>query len=396
VQNLVVRVLGLATLFALAACGRTDTAPTQGRRPDPGPVPVLVATATEQSLPVQLRAVGTVEASASVEVRARVGGEIRQVHFKEGSEVKKGDWLFSIDPRPLQVALDEARARLQRDQVLLAQAEAEAQRYGDLVKQEYVTRQQHDQAQANAAALRASVAVDEAAVASATLQLEYARITAPIGGRTGSVLVHAGNVTGPGDPRPLVVILQTRPVHVRFALPARHLADVRAAVAGQQPLAVQVLVGGQAGSTPIDGRLDFVDNAVNAGSGTVELKALFDNVDALLWPGQFVDVVLTLGAQDRALVVPTAAVQTGQQGDFVYVVGEDGTAAVQPVVVGRSAGELSAVEGGLRAGLTVVIDGQLRLLPGSRVAVRQPPGAASRPATAAVTPDASGSGIAAP
>jgi membrane fusion protein, multidrug efflux system len=364
-------------LAAVAACADSAGQPT-GKRPDQAPVPVVVAGATQQPLPVQLRAVGNVFAFATVSVKARVGGEIDRVHFKEGSEVRQGDPLFTIDPRPFQVVLDEANARLSRDRALLAQAEADVQRYTDLVKQEYVTKQQFDQAQANAAALRASVAVDEASSANAKLQLDYASIRAPISGRTGSLLVNAGNMVNPSDPKPLVVILQTRPVFVQFSVPGKHLNDIRAAAA-QHKLRVMVTPAGQ-GATPITGQLDFVDNTVDATSGTIALKALFKNDDNALWPGQFVDVVLTLSEQQTALVVPSTAVQTGQQGTFIYVVTGEQTAVMRPVVVGRVQDDLTVIEQGIAAGDTVVVDGQLRLVPNAKVVIRSAAQASSRAA----------------
>ncbi|MBN2360802.1 MAG: efflux RND transporter periplasmic adaptor subunit [Deltaproteobacteria bacterium] len=367
----------LAMAMSVAvACERNGGHPAPGVRGGAGaPVPVVVGRAVRQPIPIELRAVGSVEALATVSVRARVSGEIKRVHFKEGSEVKQGALLFTIDPRPFQVALAEAEARLARDRVLLEQAKTELQRYADLVKQEYVTRQQFDQAQANVAALTASVQVDTAAVDNAELQLDYASIKAPISGRTGSLLVNAGNIVGPADAKPLVVILQTRPVYVQFTVPGRQLADIRAAVA-EHKLQVAVRPSGQAATAPLLGQLEFVDNAVDRASGSIALKAQFDNADGALWPGQFVDVVLALGEQTDAVVVPTAAVQTGQQGSFVYVVSAGQTAQLRPVTVGRSVDGLTAIERGIEPDETVVVDGQLRLIPGALIAVKS---ASSRP-----------------
>jgi len=375
-RRCLVSVLALALL---SSCGRADGAPP-GAKPQGGPgggvpVPVVVTQAVQRAIPIQLRAVGAVEALARVAVRARVSGEIKQVHFKEGSEVKQGAPLFTIDPRPFQVALAEAAARLARDQVLLEQAKSELQRNADLVKQEYVTRQQYDQTAANVAALTASVQVDAAAVDNAQLQLDYASIKAPISGRTGSLLVNAGNIVGPNDPQPLVVILQTRPVYVQFTVPGRQLGDLRAAVA-QQKLKVMVTPSGQAGATPLVGQLEFVDNAVDRASGSIALKAQFDNADGALWPGQFVDVVVALGEQADAIVVPTSALQTGQQGTFVYLVSAEQTAVVRPVTAGRDFGNQTVIERGIEPGETVVVDGQLRLVPNAKVAFKT---ASSRP-----------------
>lgn len=377
------RIAVALALALLVACGRSGSdQPGPGPKGGPGgggPVPVVATQAAQQAIPIQLRAVGTVEALARVAVRARVSGEIKQVHFKEGSEVKQGAPLFSIDPRPFQVALAEAEARLARDQVLLEQARTELARNADLVKQEYVTRQQYDQSAANVAALTASVQVDGAAVANAQLQLDYASIKAPISGRTGGLLVNAGNIVGPNDPQPLVVILQTRPVYVQFSVPGKQLDDVRAAVA-QHKLSVVVKPSGQATAAPITGQLEFVDNTVDRSTGSIALKAQFANADGALWPGQFVDVVLALGEQADAVVVPTTAVQTGQQGSFVYVVTTEQTAAVRLVTVGRSVDALTAIERGIEPGETVVVDGQLRLVPNAKVVVKAAPAPASQPA----------------
>ncbi|MFH1177809.1 MAG: efflux RND transporter periplasmic adaptor subunit [Acidobacteriota bacterium] len=330
-------------------------------------VPVMVAKVEQKTVAVTFRAIGHVESIESVAVRARVGGELQKVWFAEGQPVGAGETLFTIDPRPFETALAEAEARLARDQALLAKAQADTARYAGLVKQEFVTREQFDQLQANAAALRAGVAADQATVESARLQLDYCTIKAPIAGRTGDLLVTKGNLVKANDDRPLVTLNQTRPIYVVFSVPAQILPTI----VGRQREGIKVAAsmpgGGQAGA----GVLTFIDNAVDPTTSTLLLKATFANQDEKLWPGQFVDVVVTLGEEAGRFVVPTPAVQTSQQGQYVFVVREDGTVEMRTVKVDRSDEREAVIESGLAAGETVVTDGQLRLSPGSRVEIKQ-------------------------
>jgi multidrug efflux system membrane fusion protein len=347
-----------ALLLALAACG--------GEQPPPArpPVPVTVAEARLESAPIELAATGTVDARATVEVRSRVGGEVVRVHFREGDEVERGQLLFTVDPRPFQTALAEAEADLERNRVLAENAAREAERYADLVAKDFVTREEHDRAQAQARALAAGLAADRAAVAEARLQLDYATVRSPIDGRAGRVLVHAGNNVSAND-QPLLVLHQMAPVDVRFPLPQQYLSEVRRRASVG---ALQVVAKEPGGASHL-GELSFLDNAVDPATGTIQLKATFDNANRALWPGQLVEVSLRLG-DEQAVVAPEAAVQSGQQGDFVFVVRDDGTVEQRPVVVARSLGGRVVLGDGLAGGETVVVDGQLRLIPGAKVVIQ--------------------------
>jgi multidrug efflux system membrane fusion protein len=365
--------LALAVALAAAGCAKTDEAP---KRP---PVPVEVATAAREATPLEIAATGTVESRANVSVRSRIAGEVLRVHFTEGEEVRQGQLLFTIDPRPFQTALAEAQADLARNRVMAENAGREAARYAELVEKDFVTREQHDRAQSTARALEAGLAANEAAVADARLQLEYASVRSPIDGRAGAVLVHPGNNVKASD-ETLVVLHQMEPVDVRFPVPQRDLAEVRRRAAVGELQVVAREQGGEART----GRLSFVDNAVDTATGTIQLKASFDNTDRALWPGQLVQVTLRLGEED-AVVAPEGAVQSGQQGDFVFVVKGDGTVESRPVRVARSIGGRVVIAEGLEGGETVVTDGQLRLVPGAQVVVKGADGEGEAAAAAAPT-----------
>jgi multidrug efflux system membrane fusion protein len=352
----------LAAMLVLAGC---SGAGTSAARPSDA-APVEAATVAKKSMPLELRAVGNVEARSSVEVRARVAGQILSVHFAEGQHVRKGDLLFRIDPRPYEAVLRQAEAALARDRALQKNAEVEAKRFEGLIRDGIVTQEQHDEAHAQAESMRATVAADEAAVERARLDLGFCSVTAPIAGRAGAILVHPGNLVGPSTDA-LVVLLQTRPIYVTFSVPERELAAIRARSASG-PLEVEALASGtQAGSR---GTLSFVDNTVNTATGTIQLKATFPNDDGALWPGQFVDVLLRLAVENDVLVVPLPAILEGQAGTYVYVVKPDFTAETRPVEVQRSVGQEAIVARGLAEGERVVTDGQLRLAQGTRVEIK--------------------------
>lgn len=356
---------GAAVLLAAAlvvSCGG-DKVGTRGGAP---PVPVTAAKAVVKTVPLSFRAIGHVEPIETVAVRARIGGELQRVSFTEGQTVAAGATLFTIDPRPYQAALAQAEAGLARDRALLAKADADITRYAGLVSQDYVTKEQFDQITANAAALRAAVAADQANVDNNRLNLAYCTISAPVRGRTGALAVKVGNLIKAND-QPLVTINQTRPIYVTFSVPAQFLP----ALTSRREDGIKVaatLPGGEA--TTQEGTLSFIDNAVDAASGTILLKATFTNEAEALWPGQFVDITVVLGEEANRVVVPAPAVQTGQQGQFVYVIKDDDTAELRPVQVARSDDREAVIASGLAAGETVVTDGQLRLLPGTRVAVK--------------------------
>ena len=349
---------------SLAACGGRSALTPAG-------LPVTAARAEKRPLPYEIAATGTAEPVQTVAVVSQVGGQLAKVTFKEGEDVKAGQLLIQIDPRPYQAVLDQSLGILARDQAQLANAEADLKRYEALVAKEYVTAQQYEQAKTTAQAQRATLAADRANVETARLNLQFASIRAPISGRAGSLLVKEGNLVKAGG-QPLVTINQIHPILVRFAVPVVHLPLLRQY--GSAALPVQVRPGGVSGTAaPTNGTLSFVDNAVDTLTGTILLKARFENVDGALWPGEFVNVVLALFTQGDALVVPSSAVVQGQQGPFVFVVKADNTAETRPVAIGRVAGDLTVIEKGLEVGELVVTDGQLRLTAGAKVQVKGAP-----------------------
>ena len=352
----------LAVSLALAACG--GGAP---KKLPPPEAPVRVAKVERQAVPLEVAAVGHVEASSIVSVKPQVGGVVLKVGFREGEDVAVGQILFQIDPRPFQAALAQAKANLERDRARLAEAERTLVRYEELIKKEYVTQEQLDGARANSAALKATVVGDEAAVEQSRLNLAYCQIESPVAGRTGSLLVYAGNVVKAGDDKPLVILNQIEPVRVSFAVPERVLADVKAR-SREGKLKVTVTPPGGA---PHEGELTFVDNAVDSTTGTITLKATFANRDRALWPGQFAQVALNLATDAAVTVVPTDAVQTGQMGTYVFVVKEDKTVDLRPITVVRSWKSVSVIANGLKPGETVVTDGQIRLAPGTRISIKE-------------------------
>jgi membrane fusion protein, multidrug efflux system len=346
-------------LLALTAC-------SEQAAPPPPPVPVRIATAERRPVPFELAATGTVEPLQTVSVQAQVGGILRRVAFREGDEVKKGQVLFELDARPYRAELDQALASLARDKAQSSNAAQEAARYEALVEKQYVTAQQYEQAKTSAAAARATLAGSQAAVDQARLNLQYATIRAPITGRTGSLLVREGNLVRANATQPLVTINQIRPILVRFGIPAPNLPLIRE-YAGKKIIVRAEAVGGGESS---EGSLSFIDNAVDTTTGTILLKGRFPNDDGSLWPGAFVNVRLQLYVEPDALVVPSAAVVSGQQGDFVFVIQPDSSAATRAVTVNRTAGDYAVVSGDVQAGDQVVVDGQLRLRQGSKVQIK--------------------------
>jgi len=350
----------LATVLVLALGCKTRAASGPPR------VPVTVARAEQRAVPFEIAASGNVEPRQTASVQSQVTGIITGVAFREGDDVAAGQLLFQIDPRPLKAALDQANAVLARDLAQAQNAQLEADRYGQLVQQDYVTKQDYDEKRATAAALAATVRADSAAVSTAALNLAWASIRAPIAGRTGRLLVRAGNLVRANMDQ-LVVINQIHPILVRFAVPSQQLPGVQRYRGNQLP----VLVSPSAGDTTvIQGTLTFVDNSVDTTTGTVLLKAEFPNTDNALWPGEFVAVRLRLFVQDSALVIPNQAVMSGQQGTYVFVVSQDGIAQSQPVTVARTSGAYTVVSQGVHAGDQVVTDGQLRLVSGSAVEIK--------------------------
>jgi multidrug efflux system membrane fusion protein len=354
----------LAATLSLTGCSGRKSAPSP-------PVPVTVARVVVQPEPMSLNSVGTVEPIETASVKAQVGGVITKVSFSEGQNVRAGQILFQIDPRPFQTALDAATAQLARDKSQAENAEIQAKRYADLVKKDYVTQEQYDAARTQAEALRSTVQVDEAAVEQAELNLGYASIVAPISGRTGSLLVKRGNVVKPNDAA-LVVINQMRPIRVSFAITESQLPQVQK-YATRGKLEVHVNTSRDSSRSEVKGRLVFIDNEVDSGTGTVTLKAEFSNQNDPLLPGQFVDTELVLTVEPSALTVPAVAVVTGQEGTFVFVVGPDKKVEKRPVKVNRTLNNTAVIDEGLKAGQTVVTDGQMRLVPGATVAIKSSP-----------------------
>jgi multidrug efflux system membrane fusion protein len=357
----------VALLPLLGACssGSGDAA-TDGRR-GAQPVPVTVAKVEAKDVPTQIRAIGNVEPYSSVTVKSQVKGQIAEVHFQEGQRVAHGDLLFTIDPRPFEAALRQAEANLARDLAEANNAKIEAGRRERLLAQGFVSRDEYDQAQTQAASLEAAARADRAAVENAKLELQYCYIRSLIDGRVGQILVHAGNVVKDNDTT-LAVINQIRPAYVSFSVPEQDLPEIHRRAA-EQKLAVQAFIG-KDNADPIVGDLSFINNTVDTATGTILLKGLFKNEDEALWPGQFVDVALVLGVHRNAVVVPAAAVQTGQQGRYVFVVGSDMVATIKPVVVGTSVGHDIVIEQGLQPNETVVTDGQVRLAPNMKVEIK--------------------------
>ena len=399
--------LSLAVLgLALAGCGGIGVNASGGAGAEKGggrgrkgggggDVPVVVAAAAQRNVPVEVQVIGNVEAFSTISVRAQVTGQITEVHFKEGDFVKKGDLLFVIDPRPLEAALNQMQANVSRDQAALGQAQAnlakdtaqadyqrsQATRYAQLFEQKVVSRDQMEQMRANADAIAQSVEADKATIASATaaigaskaavenarVQLGYTRIPSPIDGRTGNLTVKQGNVVT-ANSQELMTINQVEPIYVTFAVPEAQLTAIKR-YSAQSKLVVRAKP--QDDSAPEEtGALSFIDNAVDVTTGTIKLKATFQNSDHQLWPGQFVRVNLRLTTRAGATVVPNEAVQTGQAGSYIYVVKPDRTVESRTVTVGARVDNDMVIESGLEPGETVVTEGQLRLAPGSRVTTR--------------------------
>jgi membrane fusion protein, multidrug efflux system len=381
----------IALLAAQLAC---STASTSANGPGHGGLPpasVTVATAEQQDVPVQIKQIGAVEALAVIAVKAQIGGELTKVLFREGDDVRQGQQLFEIDPRPYQQAIDQAQAAIAKDDALIAQAQAnlardnvqtanakeQAERYAALAKDGLISKDQNstyqatfnsqneslraDEAAINSA--KASLNVDKAALETAKLNLSYCFIRSPIDGRAGSLLVQAGNLVKANDTTALVNINQVHPIAVSFSVPEQLLGEIRS-YSKDNALAVTAILSPERSVT---GQLNFIDNSVDNTTGTIKLKAEFSNADRALWPGQFVNVVMTLRTLRGVTVVPSEAVQSGQAGQFVFVVKPDQTVEARPVKLGQAIDHRIVVESGIAPGDTVVTDGQMRLIAGAPV-----------------------------
>jgi multidrug efflux system membrane fusion protein len=423
----------LLTVACLGACSNGES--NQGQLKNAAEregVPVTIDTAVSKTVPVQIRAVGSVQAYASVTLKSQLDAEVARVHFSEGQAVKKGDLLFTLDPRPWETALRQAEANLGRDtaqlqqteaavaQTMAAEKQAEAnlardaaqlenaniqlRRYKGLIDEGAVSKEMYDQVRTNAAALEATIEADKAAIAntmasiraaqatvenvkavikadqatveSARVQLSYTTIRAPMDARAGNLLVRAGSaVKARDDTAQMLVLNQIQPIYVSFSVPEQYLQDIKKFLAAGT-LRVQASPRGQDDS-PASGELSFVNNTVDPGTGTIQLKATFPNRESTLWPGQFVTVMLTLTTQPDAVVIPSQAIQTGQQGQYVYVMRSDSTVESRPVTVGLRFDGKTVIEKGVSPGDKVVTDGHLRLVPGTRVQVKNAATAAS-------------------
>lgn len=331
-------------------------------------------------MPITIPAVGAVEAIAMAQIRAQVTGQLMAVHFAEGRDVAKGQPLFSLDPRTFKAALAQAESVLARDQANLQNTQAQQARTDQLFQRGIISRDQYDSGRASSAALAATVEADKAAVETARLNVQYAEITAPMAGRTGALGAHVGDMVRANDTAPLVIINQLAPIYVTFSVPGRFLPDIRRYQA-QRPLTVMATAppaidigavgAAAAGGPPERGAVTFIDNAIDATTGTIRMRATFANAGGRLWPGAFVQVVLQLATQADAIVVPATAVQASQDGQYVYVIAADRTAEMRPVHVARQQGDWMVVADGLAAGEEVVTDGQLRLVPKAKVSVAQ-------------------------
>jgi multidrug efflux system membrane fusion protein len=382
------RVLSALALYAslavgalpLTACTRTATA-TDAAAPGPGrgggrggasAIPVATTHVLDKTLPVMTQTVGNVEAFSTVEIHALVAGQLMSVNFAEGDDVKQGQLLFTIDRRPFEVALRQAQATLAKDQAQADNAKGQLKRDDDLLKRGLMTQADYDTQVASTRTLEETLKADQAQIDSAKLNLDYTQVTAPIGGRTGALLVHQGSLIRTTDTSPLVVINQITPIRVTFNVPANLLPQIQEEQS-HTPLSADVRPSGQQ-TTVSNGTVTFIDNTVDATTATIRLKATFPNTDRRLWPGEFVEVRLRLSIDQHAIVVPASAVQNSQTGQYVYVVAADRTVSLRVVTVARSDGGDSVIASGLQVGEEVVTDGQLRLMPGVKVVVKPPVG----------------------
>ncbi len=364
--------LGVVISGVVLLAGCSATAGKQVRAQAEAMVPVTVATVERKNIPLKVQAIGSVEAYSVVGVKSQVTGELVGVHFQEGQDVKKGDLLFTIDPRPFQAEVDRQEANLARDVAQAENQRAQARRYEQLFKEGVISSEQYDQQRTNNEALEATVRADRAALQTAKLDLQYTEIHAPISGRTGSLMVNQGNMVRANDTTDLVTIHQVEPIFVSFAVHEQYLPEIRHFMA-TKGLTAEVGVPGS--TKQAEGKVFFVDNKVDPSTAMIRLKAVFPNRERQLWPGQYADVSLTLTVQSGAIVVPNQAVQTGQDGEFVFIVDDQHFAQQRKVKVLRRVGDQAVIAEGLNPGQTVVTDGQLRLRPtGTKVEIKQAAG----------------------
>lgn len=348
-------------------------------------MPVVVATVVRKDMPVEVQAIGAAEAVSTVQVIPQVGGLIQAVHFKEGDTVKKGDLLFTIDTRPYAATLSAAQAELEKNRALAEQAHREVDRFQKLAAEGLTSDLELSQRRASAAALDATVGQNQANLTGNLINVQFAAIRSPIDGRTGTLLVHAGNVVRANDGRSLVVIRSLEPIYVRFAVPEQFLPAVQARMKAG-PVAVEAQPRGT-GASGTTGDLTFIENAVDSATGKIDMKAIFRNEGQVLWPGQLVDVVVRLSIEAGAIVVPEAAVQMGQDGAYVYVVSGGNKASLRLVQIDRTAGGQSVVRSGLAPDEKVIVDGQVRVRDGSAVQIKAAPAGPSAMVTSTHAPE---------
>ena len=355
--------LPLAVVLSLSGC--TGKAPASAGRP---PAPVVVASVEQQDIPLRINAIGNVEAYQTVQIRSQVNGQIQKILFKEGEDVREGQLLFQLDKRPFQADLQKAISQMKHDEAQAENSRIQEGRYSTLETQGIVSHEQGGQLSAQAKADASAVEADKAAIDAARVQLQYTDIVAPINARAGALMINLGNLVKANDTPFLVQLNQVTPIYVTFFVPEANLDRVRQRFSSGQPR-VLAYPKGQPDS-PAEGRLTFIDNGVDTTTGMFKLKATFENKDRRLWPGQFVDVALELSMQKNAVVVPTKAIQTGQQGEYVYVVRADSTAESRPVKTVGVYQNLTVVSQGLSAGEHVIVNGQLRVVPNGKVVVQ--------------------------
>ena len=379
--------LPLTAVVLLSGCTNKEQAQMAGGSGGRPPAPVVVASVEQRDIPVQIRAIGNVEAYQTVQIRSQVNGQIQKIFFKEGEDVREGQPLFQLDKRPFQADLEKAIGQMQHDQAQAENSRLQAERYSSLEKEGVASHEQADQMRAQAKADASAVDADKAAAEAARVQLQYTDIVAPINARAGVLMINLGNLVKANDTPYLLQLNQVTPIYVTFSVPESNLDRVRQRFFSGL-LKVLAYPKGQS-DNPAEGQLTFIDNGVDTTTGMLKLKGTFQNRDRRLWPGEFVDVALVLSTQKDALVVPTKAIQTGQQGEYVYVVRADSTAESRPVKTAGVYQNLTLISDGLKTGEHVVVNGQMRVAPNAKVFVQDTlPG--TQPASAVASSPAGG------
>lgn len=367
-SSILFSLLAAVLLFFLSGCGSKEATPMAGGSGGRPPAPVVVASVERRDIPVQIQAIGNVEAYQTVQIRSQVNGQIQKIFFKEGEDVREGQPLFQLDKRSFQADLEKAINQMKHDQAQAENSKMQADRYSGLEKQGIVSHEQAEQLRAQAKADASAVDADRAAADAARVQLQYTDIVAPINARTGALMINLGNLVKANDTPYLLQLNQVTPIYVTFSVPEANLDRVRHRFSSGQ-LKVLAHPKGQS-DNPAEGRLTFIDNGVDITTGMFKLKATFQNKDRRLWPGEFVDVALVLSTQKDAIVVPTRAIQSGQQGEYVYVVTADSTAESRPVKTAGAYQNLTLISDGLKADERVIVNGQLRVSPNAKVMVQ--------------------------